>query len=74
MVEDFQNMDTKFGHDRKTRILQEDGQVNEMDLIINARSGVNDGETERCCPFCLPLFLFSHIHISFPFFVLQSLS
>jgi DNA gyrase subunit A len=39
MVEEFQDMDTKFGHDRKTRILQEDGQVNEMDLITNARSG-----------------------------------
>jgi hypothetical protein len=26
-----QEMDTKFGRDRKTRILQKDGQVNKMD-------------------------------------------
>jgi DNA gyrase/topoisomerase IV subunit A len=31
MVEEFQEMDTKYGRDRKTRILQKDGQVNEMD-------------------------------------------
>jgi DNA gyrase/topoisomerase IV subunit A len=39
MVEEFQDMDNKFGHDRKTRILQKDGQLKEMDLITNARSG-----------------------------------
>lgn len=47
MVEEFQDMDTKFCHDCKTRILQEDGQVNEMDLITNARSGRNAVKAAR---------------------------
>jgi DNA gyrase subunit A len=51
MVDEFQEMDTKFGHDRKTRILQEDGQVNEMDLITNARSG------KKCCDNCCIFFV-----------------
>ncbi|KAG7339631.1 DNA gyrase subunit A [Nitzschia inconspicua] len=39
MVTEFQDMDQKFGHDRKTRILRdEDGQVNEVDLVTNVRS------------------------------------
>jgi DNA gyrase subunit A len=39
MIEEFQDMDQQFGHERKTRILNDDGQVNEMDLISNEQSG-----------------------------------
>jgi DNA gyrase subunit A len=39
MIQEFQDMDQQFGHERKTRILNDDGQVNEMDLISNEQSG-----------------------------------
>lgn len=38
MVEEFDEMDEKYGEDRKTKILKEDGEVNEMDMIRNSRS------------------------------------
>jgi DNA gyrase subunit A len=39
MTEEFKTMDSKFGEDRKTKILYDDGEVNEIDMITNARSG-----------------------------------
>jgi hypothetical protein len=39
MTEEFKTMNNKFGEDRKTAILYDDGDVNEMDMISNARSG-----------------------------------
>eukprot|EP00980_Cylindrotheca_fusiformis_P000148 scaffold24_cov128-Cylindrotheca_fusiformis.AAC.21 len=38
MVEEFDEMDEKFGVERKTRILKEDGEVNDIDMIKNSRS------------------------------------
>jgi DNA gyrase subunit A len=39
MVEEFKEMDTKFGVERRTRILSDEGEVNEMALVKNSRSG-----------------------------------
>ena len=39
MLEEFTEMDEKFGVERKTQILFEDGEVNEIDMIKNSRSG-----------------------------------
>ena len=39
MLNEFDEMDEKYGQDRKTKILNDDGEVNEIDLITNARSG-----------------------------------
>ena len=39
MTNEFEMMDTKFGQERKTQILNEDGEVNEMDMVKNSRSG-----------------------------------
>ncbi len=39
MLEEFVEMDSRFGVDRKTQILQEDGEVNEIDMVTNSRSG-----------------------------------
>jgi DNA gyrase subunit A len=41
MVEEFDEMDDKFGEERKTKILNEDGEVNEVDMIKNSRSGTS---------------------------------
>ncbi|KAL3928532.1 MAG: hypothetical protein SGARI_005006 [Bacillariaceae sp.] len=38
MINEFDEMDEKYGHERKTKILNEAGDVNEMDMISNARS------------------------------------
>jgi DNA gyrase subunit A len=38
MIQEFDEMDKKYGHDRKTSILNEAGEVNEIDLVSNARS------------------------------------
>jgi DNA gyrase subunit A len=39
MVEEFKEMDAKFGKERKTRIEPEEGEVDELDMIRNSRSG-----------------------------------
>ena len=39
MKEEFTELDEKFGEDRKTRILMDDGEVAEIDMIRNSRSG-----------------------------------
>ena len=39
MTNEFEMMDNKFGQERKTQILNEDGEVNEMDMVKNSRSG-----------------------------------
>ena len=41
MKEEFSEIDDKFGEDRKTRILMEDGDVAEIDMIKNSRSGTS---------------------------------
>eukprot|EP00526_Cylindrotheca_closterium_P002449 CAMPEP_0113652336 /NCGR_PEP_ID=MMETSP0017_2-20120614/27949_1 /TAXON_ID=2856 /ORGANISM="Cylindrotheca closterium" /LENGTH=908 /DNA_ID=CAMNT_0000565171 /DNA_START=81 /DNA_END=2803 /DNA_ORIENTATION=+ /assembly_acc=CAM_ASM_000147 len=38
MVEEFDEMDGKFGQDRKTVILNDDGAVNDIDMVKNSRS------------------------------------
>lgn len=38
MLDDFKSLDATFGVDRKTVILQEDGQVSEMELVTNSQS------------------------------------
>lgn len=40
MLEEFDEIDDKYGTDRKTIILSEEGEVNEMDMIKNSRSVV----------------------------------
>ena len=39
MLKEFEEMNAKFGQDRKTAILTEDGEVNEIDMIGNSQSG-----------------------------------
>jgi DNA gyrase subunit A len=39
MSEEFKEMDGRFGEERKTVILNDDGDVNEIDMIKNSRSG-----------------------------------
>ena len=39
MIDEFNEMDDKFGVDRRTRIINDDGEVNEMDMVKNSRSG-----------------------------------
>lgn len=39
MIEEFDEMDDKFGEDRKTVILNDDVEVNEIDMVTNSRSG-----------------------------------
>jgi len=39
ILEDFVELDEKFGVDRKTQILSEDGDVSEIDMIKNSQSG-----------------------------------
>ena len=39
MTDEFEDIDNRFGEDRKTKIIDEDGEVNEMDMIKNSRSG-----------------------------------
>jgi DNA gyrase subunit A len=46
MIQEFNEMDKKYGEDRKTRILAEDGEVNEMDMVRNARSG--EFQKQKC--------------------------
>lgn len=41
MVEEFDEMDDKFGDERKTKILNEDGDLDEIDMIKNSRSGTS---------------------------------
>jgi DNA gyrase subunit A len=41
MVEEFDEMDDKFGEERKTKIMNEDGEVNEVDMVKNSRSGTS---------------------------------
>jgi DNA gyrase subunit A len=56
MVEEFHEMDLKYGDDRKTKILNDDGEVNEIDMVTNSRSG-KDGRVDeqmRTCP-CVPV-------------------
>lgn len=43
MQTDFGDIDAEFGTDRKTRILYDDGEVNELDMIKNSRSGKSFG-------------------------------
>lgn len=38
MLDEFKEMDDRFGVERKTQILQDDGEVDEMDLVTNSRS------------------------------------
>jgi DNA gyrase subunit A len=45
MLDEFTEMDEKFGVERKTQILFEDGEVNEIDMITNSRSGKCKGGT-----------------------------
>eukprot|EP00934_Nitzschia_sp_Nitz4_P006118 Nitzschia sp. Nitz4//scaffold159_size51929//33708//36626//NITZ4_006882-RA/size51929-snap-gene-0.62-mRNA-1//-1//CDS//3329537583//6108//frame0 len=40
MLGEFRELDARFGHDRKTQILNEEGTFDELDLIKNARSVV----------------------------------
>jgi DNA gyrase/topoisomerase IV subunit A len=39
MLDEFSDMHDRFGVDRKTKILNEDGEVSEIDMISNSRSG-----------------------------------
>ena len=39
MLEEFTEMDQRFGVERKTKILFDDGEVNEIDMIKNSQSG-----------------------------------
>jgi hypothetical protein len=39
MLHDFIELDEKFGVDRKTQILNDDGDVSEIEMIKNSRSG-----------------------------------
>lgn len=42
MVEEFDEMDGRFGQDRKSVILYDDSELNEIDMVKNSRSG-------KCC-------------------------
>jgi DNA gyrase subunit A len=48
MVQEFDEMDVKFGEDRKTVILNDDGEVNDIDLVKNSRSGKSYLQSNFC--------------------------
>lgn len=39
MLDEFDEMEQKYGDDRKTKILVDEGEVNEIDMVTNGRSG-----------------------------------
>jgi DNA gyrase subunit A len=59
MLTEFDEMDDKYGDDRKTKILNDDGEVNEIDMVTNSRSGKetnwttmmddDDDDDDVCC-------------------------
>ena len=50
MVDEFHEMNLKYGDDRKTKILNDDGEVNEIDMVTNSRSGKETGRTTHTYP------------------------
>lgn len=56
MKEDFAEIDKMFGVDGKTRILNDDGEVNEIDMVKNSQSGTfflkNFYDSKKSFPVC----------------------